>query len=59
MVENKLFDTSDFAPKNSHKYALALVNIKGLGVRTFSYLIPDEMKLKSDKRFWFLSDVRD
>lgn len=26
-----------------HKYALALVNIKGLGVKTFSYLIPDEM----------------
>ena len=28
------------------KYALALVNIKGLGVKTFSYLIPDEMKNK-------------
>lgn len=27
-----------------NKYALALVNIKGLGVKTFSYLIPDEMK---------------
>ena len=26
------------------KYALVLVNIKGLGVRTFSYLIPDEIK---------------
>jgi primosomal protein N' (replication factor Y) len=26
------------------KYALALVNIKKLGVKTFSYLIPDEMK---------------
>ncbi len=25
------------------KYALVLVNIKGLGVKTFSYLIPDEM----------------
>lgn len=25
------------------KYALALVNITGLGVKTFSYLIPDEM----------------
>ena len=41
--QNKLFDT---APVNSHKYALALVNIKGLGVKTFSYLIPDEMKDK-------------
>lgn len=28
------------------KYASALVNIKGLGVKTFSYLIPDEMKDK-------------
>lgn len=28
------------------KYVLALVNIKGLGVKTFSYLIPDEMKDK-------------
>ncbi len=46
MTENKLFDTSLFAPKNTHKYALALVNIKGLGVKTFSYLIPDEMKDK-------------
>lgn len=27
-----------------NKYALALVNIKGLGVKTFSYLIPDEIK---------------
>ena len=26
------------------KYALVLVNIKGLGVKTFSYLIPEEMK---------------
>lgn len=46
MTENKLFDTSLFAKKNTHKYALALVNIKGLGVKTFSYLIPDEMKDK-------------
>ncbi len=28
------------------KYASALVNIKGLGVKTFSYLIPDEMQDK-------------
>lgn len=26
------------------KYALVLVNIKGLGVKTFSYLIPEEIK---------------
>ena len=26
------------------KYALVLVNIKGLGVKTFSYLIPEDMK---------------
>ncbi len=31
---------------NTAKYALALVNIKGLGVKTFSYLIPDEMRDK-------------
>lgn len=29
-----------------YKYVLALVNIKGLGVKTFSYLIPDEMREK-------------
>ncbi len=29
-----------------NKYALTLVNIKGLGVKTFSYLIPDEMRDK-------------
>ena len=29
-----------------YKYALALVNIKGLGVKTYSYLIPDEMRDK-------------
>lgn len=29
-----------------NKYALALVNIKALGVKTFSYLIPDEMRDK-------------
>lgn len=28
------------------KYAFALVNIKGLGVKTFTYLIPDEIKDK-------------
>lgn len=28
------------------KYASALVNIKGLGVKTFNYLIPDEMQDK-------------
>ena len=27
-----------------NKYALVLVNIKGLGVKTFSYIIPDDMK---------------
>lgn len=29
---------------NTNKYALVLVNITGLGVKTFSYLIPDEMR---------------
>ena len=46
MEQNKLFDTDLLAAQTGHKYALALVNIKGLGVKTFSYLIPDEMKDK-------------
>ena len=29
-----------------HKYALCLVNITGLGVRTFSYIIPENMREK-------------
>ena len=29
-----------------HKYAVCLVNLKALGVKTFSYLIPDEMQNK-------------
>ena len=35
-----------FTLHSSPKYASALVNIKGLGVKTFSYLIPEEMKDK-------------
>ena len=27
-----------------NKYALVLVNIKGLGIKTFSYLIPDDIQ---------------
>ena len=46
MQTNQLFDTTEFEQKTSPKYALALVNITGLGVKTFSYLIPDEMKDK-------------
>ena len=38
--------TSLFEQPTQQKYASALVNIKGLGVKTFSYLIPDEMKDK-------------
>ena len=33
-------------PSTGCKYASALVNIKALGVKTFSYLIPDEMRDK-------------
>ena len=33
-------------PSTACKYASALVNIKALGVKTFSYLIPDDMKDK-------------
>ena len=39
-------DTSFSTKDSSPKYALALVNITGLGVKTFSYSIPDEMKNK-------------
>ena len=41
----KLFE-EDSLSRTSPKYALALVNITGLGVKTFSYLIPDEMQDK-------------
>ena len=39
-------DTSFSTKDSSPRYALALVNITGLGVKTFSYSIPDEMKNK-------------
>lgn len=42
-VKKKMNQTE---PINNSKYAQALVNIKGLGVKTFSYLIPDEMQEK-------------
>lgn len=61
-IQNKLFEipqtrkltlkkreTSDNVDNPSvikHKYAVCLVNIKALGVKTFSYLIPDEMQNK-------------
>lgn len=38
--------SSLFTLHSSPKYASALVNIKALGVKTFSYLIPDEMRDK-------------
>ena len=41
----KLFE-EDSLSRTFPKYALALVNITGLGVKTFSYLIPDEMQDK-------------
>ena len=46
MQTNQLFNTAEFEQKTSPKYALALVNITGLGVKTFSYLIPADMKDK-------------
>lgn len=57
-IQNKLFDVparkltlkkrepSDNPPFISHKYAVCLVNLKALGVKTFSYLIPNEMQDK-------------
>ena len=29
---------------NNYQYALVLVNVANIGTRTFSYLIPDELK---------------
>ena len=46
MIENLDKDYTEDEPALKHKYALALVNIKGLGVKTFSYLIPDDMQDK-------------
>ena len=52
-VQNKLFErklslkkheTSSAGGKNEHKYAVCLVNIKALGVRTFSYIIPPQFQ---------------
>ena len=43
MQTQKLFDTTEYIDNSVPKYALALINIKGLGVKTFSYLIPEEM----------------
>ncbi len=49
-IQGNLFQSEDnsaiFPKQTSPRYALALVNITGLGVKTFSYLIPDEMKGK-------------
>ena len=53
-VQNKLFEQKLKLKKHeniksenpTHKYAVCLVNIKALGVKTFSYLIPDYMQKK-------------
>ena len=45
MTPNKNFDTTKEQQEGMfNKYALVLTSIKGIGVKTFSYLIPDEMK---------------
>jgi primosomal protein N' (replication factor Y) len=41
-----MFEETHQPTNFQHQYALALVNIKGLGVKTFSYLIPDDMQEK-------------
>lgn len=53
-VQNKLFEQKLKLKKHdniksenpTHKYAVCLVNIKALGVKTFSYSIPDYMQNK-------------
>ena len=45
MTPNKNFDTTKEQKEGMfNKYALVLTSVKGIGVKTFSYLIPDEMK---------------
>jgi len=41
--ESEVNNNSSFV---KHKYAVCLVNVKALGVKTFSYLIPDDMHSK-------------
>ena len=44
MPENlQLFDSKEY---QKARYALALINIKSLGVKTFTYSIPDDLKDK-------------
>ena len=44
-MQNKGFENIKEQPEGMlNKYALVLTSIKGIGVKTFSYLIPDEMK---------------
>ena len=57
-IQNKLFEVpsrklvlkkrepSEVPDSPFHKYTVCLVNLKALGVKTFSYLIPDEMQNK-------------
>ena len=46
LFNDKIYQSINLSNIQPDKYALALVNIKGLGVKTFSYLIPDEMRDK-------------
>ena len=44
-MQNNEFDTTEEQTMGMlNKYALVLTCVKGLGIRTFSYIIPDEMK---------------
>jgi len=44
-MQNNGFENIKEQPEGMlNKYALVLTSIKGIGVKTFSYLIPDEMK---------------
>ena len=44
-MQNKYLDNFEEQQEGMlNKYALVLTSIKGIGVKTFSYLIPDEMK---------------
>ena len=45
-MDENLKKTSEQQEGMLSKYALVLTSIKGIGVKTFSYLIPDELKEK-------------
>ena len=44
MYQNVINNKEEQSQGMLNKYALVLTSIKGIGVKTFSYIIPDELK---------------